>query len=464
MKNLIDKLTAHIPFRRRLFSGASWAFGVRMATITLGLIIAGLLARILSPEHMGAYFVIFSLVQVAVIGAQLGLNQAVVRLVAESLALNDKGRARSTIVSVLLYGTVGGVVVGGVYYFWLGTYLARDVFASDVIEGVIGVTALWVIILTLQRLFAEAFRGLHDIRLASTFGGFVTSLISAVIFWFMLSAQYEATLNDVLYYTIIASLISAALASVILFLKMKPLTGEGKIEQRIIWSGAWSLLLGNIVNVLLMRSDIWLVGSLLGSEDAALYGAAARIITLVVLPAMIVSAVVPPMIAELYTQGRKDELEKVMRGSATLSAIPALAILLIFIFGGGPLLGMIYGPYYTDAALVLAILSLGQLASAWAGPCAQLLLMSGHDKALLVINVFAVAFAVAASLLFIDIWGMHGIAAAYALAVTLQNAAMVTYGYKKIGVKTYIGFHVPVRSLLKRRRGGRRGGARPVED
>ena len=464
MKSLIDKLTAHIPFRRRLFSGASWAFGVRMATITLGLIIAGLLARILSPEHMGAYFVIFSLVQVAVIGAQLGLNQAVVRLVAESLALNDTGRARSTIISVLLYGTAGGVVVGGVYYFWLGAYLARDVFASDVIEGVIGVTALWIIILTLQRLFAEAFRGLHDIRLASTFGGFVTSLISAVIFWFMLSAQYEATLNDVLYYTIIASLISAALASVILFLKIKPLTGEGKIGQRIIWSGAWSLLLGNIVNVLLMRSDIWLVGSLLTSEDAALYGAAARIITLVVLPAMIVSAVVPPMIAELYTQGRKDELEKVMRGSATLSAMPSLVILLIFIFGGAPLLGIIYGPYYTDAALVLAILSLGQLASAWAGPCAQLLLMSGHDKALLVINVVAVAFAVAASLLFIDIWGMHGIAAAYALAVALQNAAMVAYGYKKIGVKTYIGFHVPVRSLLKRRRGGRKGGARTAGD
>jgi len=45
-----------------------------------------LLARLLTPDEMGAYFLTFSLVSVSALVAQLGMGQTVVRLVVGAMA------------------------------------------------------------------------------------------------------------------------------------------------------------------------------------------------------------------------------------------------------------------------------------------------------------------------------------------------------------------------------------------
>src|SRR3712207_8418435 len=76
---------------------------------------------------------------------------------------------------------------------------------------------------------------------------------------------------------------------------------------------------------------------------------------------VIVTAVAPPLIAEMYFQGRRDDLERALRTMATITGIPALLASMACIFFAGPILGLVYGKHYREAALALALLSIGPL-------------------------------------------------------------------------------------------------------
>ena len=70
------------PLGERLVSGASWAFLGRMLALPVGLLSTMLLARLLSPADLGAYFLAFSLANLLAILAQLGLGRPMVKLIA----------------------------------------------------------------------------------------------------------------------------------------------------------------------------------------------------------------------------------------------------------------------------------------------------------------------------------------------------------------------------------------------
>ena len=67
----------------------SWTFALKIASMGASLAVSIVLARLLDPELLGTYFLILSFVSFAALVAQLGLNLAVVRLLAESLALGQ---------------------------------------------------------------------------------------------------------------------------------------------------------------------------------------------------------------------------------------------------------------------------------------------------------------------------------------------------------------------------------------
>ncbi|MDZ7753982.1 MAG: oligosaccharide flippase family protein [Gammaproteobacteria bacterium] len=140
---------------QRLLSGAAWVFAAKIIGVTSGLAINAFLARMLPPEEMGAYFLITSVVMFAAIVARFGLKQTVVRLVAESMATGQPGRARATLRIVYVIVTLGALIVGGGYYLGFGTWLAEDVFSIPVLASVTGLTALWIAVLAFQTPVAE---------------------------------------------------------------------------------------------------------------------------------------------------------------------------------------------------------------------------------------------------------------------------------------------------------------------
>src|ERR687897_3450894 len=93
--------------RRRLLSGSAWASGGRIGGAMLGIVTNGLLARLLSPQEFGAYFLALSIVSLGAVVGSLGLPKTVVRFVAENMGMNRFARTRRVIFTVLGLGVLG---------------------------------------------------------------------------------------------------------------------------------------------------------------------------------------------------------------------------------------------------------------------------------------------------------------------------------------------------------------------
>jgi Na+-driven multidrug efflux pump len=154
--------------RHRLLSGGSWAFGGKMLVALTGLISSALLARLLTPQALGTYFLAYSILSVGTALADLGLARSVVRLVAEGMGLSHFGRVRCVIGVVLGVGTLGALGVG-LAYLLFGDDLAKAVFNAPALAAITGLVAGWIMVVTLQGLVGETFRGFHDVRLAKPY-------------------------------------------------------------------------------------------------------------------------------------------------------------------------------------------------------------------------------------------------------------------------------------------------------
>ena len=442
--------------RKRLISGFSWAFTGKIATAVIGLGINALLTRLLSPKEMGAYFITFSIVSVSAVLAQMGLNQTVVRCVAESLGVDRPGRARAAIRKVFRFGTFGVFLVSGILGIGAGRWLARNVFHSGLIEGVIGLAIVWTVIISFQNLLAETFRGFHDIRLATIFGGqflggLAAGVISGLSFALLLGIKGVSNLYQILILTIIAGAVSVFFGGMMLWQRIGDLEGDGQIEGKEILAIAWPVLITNLTVLVLSQADIWILGIFRPQEEVAIYGAVARLVILVAMPLSIIKAVVPPLIAEMYAQGKRTELEHILRSAATLAWIPAFVALLVFLLFGKSILSFVYGGHYREGAIVLLLLSVGQLVNVWVGSCGLTLIMTGYQAELMMITVACGILTIVGAMWLVKTYGAIGVASIVTAAITLQNILMLLVAKYKTGIWTHVRFCMPViRDMLRK--------------
>lgn len=410
-----------------------------MGTTLSALATNALLARLLSPRELGVYFLAFSLVMFGAQVGSLGLNQAVVRFVAVSLGLNLPGRIRRVVILALGVGTLGAISVGFLYLL-LGGTLAEELFHSPALVAVTGLVAGWMIIMTLQLLLSETFRGLHHIDLATIFGGLATGTLLTAGLGTLWLVNDGTTLAIVMLLAMGSSLASCLLAGWILNREIARLpsnSSERWLSVGEILRVSSPMLISSLTLLAITQADIWIVGAFRPPDDVAVYGAAARTVLLISMPLLVVNGVIPPLIAEMYVQGRTRELERVIRTTVSLAVIPALAMLVVFVFLGGTILGLVYGEFYSQGAILLALLSVGHLTNVWAGPCGTALVMTGHQTTMMIVTFLTVVFVFGGALWVVRVYGPIGVASVAAMSMILQNTLSLLLARKQTGLWTH---------------------------
>ena len=102
------------------------------------------------------------------------------------------------------------------------------------------------------------------------------------------------------------------------------------------------------------------------------------------------------------------------------------------------MLGFLYGDFYRESGLLLALLAVGQSANVWTGPCGAVLKMTGHQRALLWINLLYGATALCLSILLVERFGLVAVAAISGTALVLQNLTLVVFTRSRTGLLTLI--------------------------
>jgi O-antigen/teichoic acid export membrane protein len=228
---------------------------------------------------------------------------------------------------------------------------------------------------------------------------------------------------------------------------------ENPISAKDTLRDAFPILIISLTSLILLSSaDLWILGAFRSQEEVAVYGAAARLVALITMPLLMTNLVLPPIIAEMYAEGRTARLERTLRSFSTMSGIPSLLLLIAFVLLGGPMLGLIYGSYYQSGAMVLVLLSVGKLAAVWSGSCGAVLQFTGHQRSMLWINLLISPLFIIGALLVVREYGSIGVASMTAAGTVLQNVIMVLVAKRKTGMWTHVSLSLsPLRQGLSNR-------------
>jgi O-antigen/teichoic acid export membrane protein len=184
---------------------------------------------------------------------------------------------------------------------------------------------------------------------------------------------------------------------------------------------------------LLARIDVLMLGAIDSTDSAGIYGAASEVSTLISFGLIAANAIMAPMIAQLHSEGRMEELRRSIRlcalGLMVFTIPAALTILLL-----GRWILSLFGADFVEGYSALAILCLGQFFNAFAGPVGLLMTMTNYETSAARIFAFAVVANVALNATLIPQLGINGAAIATATTTILWNALMLLFVWRKFRI------------------------------
>ena len=224
-----------------------------------------------------------------------------------------------------------------------------------------------------------------------------------------------------------------------------------ELSYNIMLSLCLPLMLSQVLIFASTRTDIWIAGACCSHTSLAMFGAARRLTFLISMPLTIVNLSVISSIPELYSQKRITELQRILRVSSTLAAIPVALVLLPVIVFPAAILSMAYGPDYTDGASTLVILCCGQLVATLTGSCGACLLMTGHHRTMIISSLVALIFLFVAGIPAATHYGAVGLAIVCAVTMAAKNLWWLFAARIKVGVWTQVTIprSIPSRQSLK---------------
>jgi O-antigen/teichoic acid export membrane protein len=418
-----------------------WAFAGKASTALLTLAVNAFITRLLTPDEVGTYFLMLSLVTVLSLITLTGINKAIVRLISESQARKTPRHTLSIIRSSYFIVGITTLLVLTLFMSGIGKWISQVIFSNSLGSSLIMLTAIWIVANTCSILLAETFRGFHDIRHASIFDGLMDSLIFAILLSGLLVYHGTGSLDMVVWLAIAANSVNLIVASIFLRKKLDKTgiaSGPEQANPSEILAIAWPMCASGVTIAMLGQADLWVMGIFWEQHDVGVYGAVKRLVALVTISLLITNAVIPPLIAELNAHSKKDVLENTLRATTTVAAIPALFVLGVFALFADRILATVYGEFYAAGSAILLILSLGQLVNVWCGSCGNVLMMTGHQVLMLKISMISGILAVLLALLLAPEYGGTGVAGSMSTGIMLQNILMLLAVRRHLGIWTHL--------------------------
>lgn len=443
----------------RLLRGGAWAVFGKCWNSLLIVVANALLARMLSLADFAAFLLAFSCVTVLGNLGTLGLNVDVVRYVAESLSLGDARRARQMTLRSWLIALGGSLAIAACFGAALTMVGVRWTLLEPLTSVAVQIV-VWIVLHALAVMQGETLRGYHKIGPASVFGTpynlpFLIGLtvlavggsagLSSVL-WLVLACQ---GLNLLVGYAYLASPLVAGKQAA-----GKQITGKtcdtpagpqataAVVGWREMLRESLPLAATTVTSLLMAQLDLWIVAAFCSTEDLAVYGAVTRLMLLVSMPVNIVNNFVPPLVADLHTRGKLRQLEYMLRSTATLATLPALAAFLFVLAASSWLLSLFYGEAFRPGAGVLIVLSCGQLINAWCGSAGAALSMTRRQRSAMLAVVSSGIFLLGLGTLAAHSFGMLGVAVVSASATALQKLLLCWLVWRLIGIRAYGTFNV----------------------
>ena len=415
-----------------LAKDATIALIIQVTGLVLTYLVQIFLARWMGKAEYGMYEYVMSWSLLLAIPAGLGLPRTVLRLVSEYRVKETWGVFHGIVRGSWMLTIVMGMAIclGGSAAILILNYYHPFNYAIPLLVGI------WLIPLqALVELQLETARAVDDITLA-----YVPSLI---IWPFLLLCGGFLVVEKQHHLTSVPMI---GIATVMLFGVLvfqlwllwdkvsKNFESATPIYEYREWlSIALTLLLQGAFRIILQQTDIVMVGSILGPEQAGMYSAAVKTALWASFVLQIVNMVAAPAFATLYTQGDMKGLQKVVSAMTTWIFWPSLVISFLLMVFSFPVLRL-FGHEFVGAGLSLKILVLGQLVNALCGCAGYLMVMTGHQKQSMAIFGYSALINIVLNAILIPIFDIKGAAIATSFTMIVWNVGLSILVIKHVNI------------------------------
>jgi O-antigen/teichoic acid export membrane protein len=168
-------------------------------------------------------------------------------------------------------------------------------------------------------------------------------------------------------------------------------------------------------------------------EEVATYYAAAKIMALVAFIYFAVAQTVAHKFTEIHVSGDQKRLTEFMAHAIRMTFWPTLAMIVVFLALGEPLLRM-YGKDFTGGYHLMFILAIGLLARAAIGPVERLLNMLGERRNCAYVYAGSFLLNLLICVLLIPRFGINGAAIASACTMVFESVCLFLVAKFRLGV------------------------------
>ncbi len=397
-------------FRRyfsRLIKDVSTVFLIQVSALALGYILNIVIARTVGVADYGDYVFATSWAFLLPIFGGLGFTVSILKFLPVYMKSEKWSRVKGILLAFNLTTFAGTALLALIV--WL---IISQTAAADVSLPVLAVGLSIAPFIALRDLNEETLRGLQRVILA--FGPSrilqpVTVIVLVAIIWFTGELDSLQAIS-----ALFVSLLLVVVVQMVALWKTLPasvLQASPSFTLNTWLSISMPLLVFKGAIVIVERSDILVIGFLMDSSAAGIYGAASKIAGLTIFALTAVNAIIVPRIAPLYENNEHEKLQQLVRTASRLSFVGSLVIFSGLVVFSGFLL-RVFGDEFVVGQTPLLLLGMALVINSTMGPVGYLLAMTNYQRILTLIFVTSAAVNIGLNLLLIPLMGLEGAAIA----------------------------------------------------
>jgi O-antigen/teichoic acid export membrane protein len=420
----------------RIARGASASSAGQVVGRLLNYATQASLALLFGPAQLGFYVLGMTLVQIANILSQVGLDNGVVRFVARYRNEGDQRRIRGTVLLALGTGLLLSTALSVALFFGAET-LAWAVFGKPFMGSIIRVFSLALPPLTVMSVALSATQGFGTVKY-QTWVRDVARPLSNLVLVFAFYLLGVEVLGAVAAYAI--SMAAGAVLALLYLRRVFPNLTDPAVrpeyERRALLSTSVPTMAASATQNIVGWLALLVLGAFEAASEVGVYSVAYRTAALSALVLIAFGSIFSPMVASLHNEGRSGDLAHLYRDVSRWTFTGGLAFFLLSALLARDVVAL-FGPGFEDGWIVLVVVAAAGLFGSSVGPTARILAMTGHAKAVLLATVASVLTAAALNALLVPAFGMLGAAVATASGLAVANTTTAFFVFRRLSLWPY---------------------------
>lgn len=406
---------------------------IQIGGILLSYILQVFLARWMGKTEYGIYEYVIVWISLLAIPAGLGLPLATIKLISEYKATQN-------------WGSLYGIFWGSSKLTFLGSFILISIAVGVILtvnhyhkfiyEIPLLVGILILPVQALVNLYQEIATALEQFALAYLPNEIIYPIL--VLFGGFILWQNKHSLNS-LSLLILTGAILFFVSIVQFFLVRNNLNQKFESTTPVYSYPEWVklsliLLLQQSFALIMFKSDIVMVGSLIGPESAGIYNAAYKTVNWVDLSLVTFNIISAPKFATLYAKKNMLGLQNLVNRVNILIFLPTMLISICFLTFTSPILSL-FGSDFNIADGTLKVLVIGRMINAFCGSVGLLMVMTGNQNKSVPVFGWCTLINIILNAIGINLFGLIGAAIATTITTITWNIWLSVLVIKYIDVK-----------------------------